>query len=394
MYACPALAYHRDRSTGAVLLDEGKCIGCRYCAWACPYDAPVFDDGRGVMSKCTFCDHRLREGLKPACAALCPTRALDFAELSEADLVNEIDGFPVTDLGPRIRIALLKPERRLPVMSAIAAGESHTFKAEQASPGISLRSEWSLVLFTTLAAALVAVVTSAIAGAVALQPLPFVAGSALTQGLAVLHLGRPGRSYRAVLNIRRSWLSREVLSLSAFFITAIAYLWLAPDSLIVAGVTILLGFLALYCADQVYSVLEQAGPGYRHSASVLWTGFFLTGVLLGSGWLAGAFGFGKMSLYVIRKLRFIELRRPVRPGVSAARLALGFVLPLALWLVEPIGWRDYIIVAVLIGELIDRGEYYTEFEPTSPRLEMRRALEQRIAELANRRRRLAAAAAD
>jgi Fe-S-cluster-containing dehydrogenase component len=40
MFACPALAYSRDEKSGAVLLDEGKCIGCRYCAWACPYDAP------------------------------------------------------------------------------------------------------------------------------------------------------------------------------------------------------------------------------------------------------------------------------------------------------------------------------------------------------------------
>ena len=36
MHACPALAYRRDEETGAVLLDSSKCIGCKYCAWACP----------------------------------------------------------------------------------------------------------------------------------------------------------------------------------------------------------------------------------------------------------------------------------------------------------------------------------------------------------------------
>jgi hypothetical protein len=213
-------------------------------------------------------------------------------------------------------------------------------------------------------------------------------------GFAQLHLGRPWRSHRAVLNLHRSWLSREVFSLSAFVIISLVYLWLLPYNMMLGGLAILFGFLALYCADQVYSVLERAGPGYRHSASVLWTGFYLTGVLLGSGWLVGAFGFAKMSLYVIRKLRFVELRRPVRPGLSAARLTLGFVLPFALWHLEPVGWRDYIIAAVLLGELIDRGEYYSELESTSPRLEMRDALERRTAELANRRRRPAAAAAD
>ncbi len=394
LYACPALAYHRDRSTGAVLLDEDKCIGCKYCSWACPYAAPVFDDERGVMRKCTFCNQRLKEGLKPACASLCPTRALDFADLPESDLVNDIDGFPVTDLGPRISIAALKPGRRLPVMSAITPEEPHIANVESMSPGISLRSEWSLMLFTMLAATSVALLTSTVAGAFVLPPFALVVGSAVTMGLGALHLGQPWRSYRAVLNVRRSWLSREVLSLSAFFCTAIVHLWLAPDSLILAAVTILFGFVALYCADQVYGVLERAGPGYRHSASVLWTGFFLTGVLLGSGWLAGAFGFGKLSLYIIRKLRFIELRRPVRPGVSAARLALGFVLPLVLWRLEPVGWRDYIIGAVLIGELIDRGEYYTELEPTSPGLEMREALGRRIADLAGPRHPRVAAAAD
>jgi anaerobic dimethyl sulfoxide reductase subunit B (iron-sulfur subunit) len=36
MQACPALAYRRDRRTEAVLIDSSRCIGCGYCAWACP----------------------------------------------------------------------------------------------------------------------------------------------------------------------------------------------------------------------------------------------------------------------------------------------------------------------------------------------------------------------
>ncbi len=384
MHACPALAYRRDPSTGAVLLDEDKCIGCKYCAWACPFDAPVFDGALGVMSKCTFCQHRLLAGHKPACASLCPTRALDVMDLPESALVIDTDGFPVTNLVPRIAIAPLKPQHRLPVMSAVASGQVGRVDAEAAPAEISLRSEWSLMLFTTLAATLVALLTSAAAGKVVLRPLPFVAGAALTLVLAAMHLGRPWKAHRAVLNIRRSWLSREVLMLPAFFATATAYLWWMPGSEILAGLAVLLGFVALFCADQVYGVLERAGPGYRHSASVLWTGVFLTGVLLGSGWLAGLFGFGKMSLYIIRKLRFIELGRSVRPGISAARLALGFVLPLALWWLEPVGWRDCIIAAVLLGEIIDRGEYYIELERTSPGLAMREALEQRVADLADR----------
>ncbi|MGD8700162.1 MAG: 4Fe-4S binding protein, partial [Gemmatimonadales bacterium] len=239
LYACPALAYRRDQHTGAVLLDERKCIGCKYCGWACPFDAPVYDETRGTMSKCTFCHHRLQEGLKPACAALCPTRALDFADLSEAELVNDIDGFPVSDLEPRISIVPLKPGRRLPVMSTVVPQEANGPDPEPAPSGISLRSEWSLMLFTMLSATLVAFVASAVAGAVSLRPLPFVAGAVLTLGFAQLHLGRPWRSHRAVLNLHRSWLSREVFSLSAFVIISLVYLWLLPDNMMLGGLAIL-----------------------------------------------------------------------------------------------------------------------------------------------------------
>ena len=59
---CPTGAVRR-REDGVVLLDSGKCMGCRYCEWACPYGAPRFDAARGVMTKCDLCADRLEEGL-------------------------------------------------------------------------------------------------------------------------------------------------------------------------------------------------------------------------------------------------------------------------------------------------------------------------------------------
>ena len=56
MTHCPTLAYSKDPRTGAVILDEAKCIGCKYCTWACPYDAPRFEPAWGVVVKSTFCN--------------------------------------------------------------------------------------------------------------------------------------------------------------------------------------------------------------------------------------------------------------------------------------------------------------------------------------------------
>lgn len=81
---CPTAAMTR-REDGLVLLDPDRCMGCRYCEWACPYGAPQYDAAAGVMTKCTFCVDELERGRPPACVAACPLRVLDFGELSELE---------------------------------------------------------------------------------------------------------------------------------------------------------------------------------------------------------------------------------------------------------------------------------------------------------------------
>jgi Fe-S-cluster-containing dehydrogenase component len=80
--ACPSRAYS-VRSDGAVILDPALCLGCRYCEMACPFDAPVFDESSGVMTKCDFCADRTGRGLLPACVAACPMDALGVLEAVE-----------------------------------------------------------------------------------------------------------------------------------------------------------------------------------------------------------------------------------------------------------------------------------------------------------------------
>ena len=77
--SCPSKAMVQD-AQGIVAIDPEKCVGCRYCAWVCPYSAPQFDQHLGQMTKCDFCREELQQNQSPACVAACPTRALTFGE--------------------------------------------------------------------------------------------------------------------------------------------------------------------------------------------------------------------------------------------------------------------------------------------------------------------------
>jgi formate dehydrogenase iron-sulfur subunit len=79
--ACPVGALQKQEN-GAVTYDCTRCIGCRYCMVACPFSIPKFEWEEALprIRKCTFCVDRQAEGMKPACAAACPTGALTFGD--------------------------------------------------------------------------------------------------------------------------------------------------------------------------------------------------------------------------------------------------------------------------------------------------------------------------
>jgi anaerobic dimethyl sulfoxide reductase subunit B (iron-sulfur subunit) len=76
---CPTHALHK-RADGIVQIDQQLCIGCRYCAWVCPYGALQFNPQKGVMGKCDFCADYIDRGKNPSCVDACPMRALDFGD--------------------------------------------------------------------------------------------------------------------------------------------------------------------------------------------------------------------------------------------------------------------------------------------------------------------------
>lgn len=78
--ACTVGALQKSDS-GIVTYDEDRCIGCRYCMYACPFEVPNFewDIQMPLIVKCDMCVSRLEAGEgEPACAATCPTDAIMF----------------------------------------------------------------------------------------------------------------------------------------------------------------------------------------------------------------------------------------------------------------------------------------------------------------------------
>jgi anaerobic dimethyl sulfoxide reductase subunit B (iron-sulfur subunit) len=73
---CPTGAMYKRESDGVVVVNEKKCIGCKYCQWSCPYGAPQYLADKGKIGKCNYCIDKLDKGEEPACIASCPTRAL------------------------------------------------------------------------------------------------------------------------------------------------------------------------------------------------------------------------------------------------------------------------------------------------------------------------------
>ncbi|MBI3992187.1 MAG: 4Fe-4S dicluster domain-containing protein [Candidatus Lambdaproteobacteria bacterium] len=92
VYACPTGASHVGPG-GITLVDGDLCTGCKACIAACPYDAR-YVTSRGVVDKCTFCAHRVAQGMEPACVAVCPTSCLHFGDANDPN--GEVAGLLAT----------------------------------------------------------------------------------------------------------------------------------------------------------------------------------------------------------------------------------------------------------------------------------------------------------
>ena len=100
---CPTRALYRAPN-GVVDFDDSRCIGCKACMNACPYDAIYINPETNTAHKCNYCNHRVEVGLEPACVTVCPTHAIITGDLD--DPTSEISRIVAND-----RVAVRAPEQ-------------------------------------------------------------------------------------------------------------------------------------------------------------------------------------------------------------------------------------------------------------------------------------------
>lgn len=92
------------RKDGIVDFDKDRCIGCKSCMQACPYDALYIDPDTQTAAKCNYCAHRVDVGLEPACVVVCPEHAIISGDMEDS-------GSEIAQLLARQQVKVRKPEK-------------------------------------------------------------------------------------------------------------------------------------------------------------------------------------------------------------------------------------------------------------------------------------------
>jgi anaerobic dimethyl sulfoxide reductase subunit B len=330
--ACPTGAC-TARGDGIVWIDGEKCVGCEYCAWACPYSAPQYAHDTGRMTKCDFCRDLVDEGVPPACVSSCPMRALGFTEVA--------DGQPIQTGGSRFlwetpasdhpyplpAFSRTRPQLALTPHAAMANALPKAVanreevrppgaRPERTAGGLHV-AELPLVAFTLLGqAAAGAAVIGPFTGAPA-SPLLMLTGAlaALAALASLLHLGQASRAWRAAANAPTSALSREILALGLF-----GTAWLAAWSGWPGGRAALAatGIALVYLMAEVYAIDGVPGWSRWRTRGAFAASALLLGVVAALAvtrplpvWLIAAIAGAVITDQVVRRWRFYERRRQV-----------------------------------------------------------------------------------
>lgn len=342
MEGCPSQALTRD-ALGIVLLDESKCLGCRYCLWNCPYNAPKFNRGKGVIEKCHLCYDSTDE--LPSCTTACPTGALKFMEIPETQYDNFPEMFPGKKLKPAFNFAAFSSEP----LEIIPSG---AFMQNEIEPAVKPReSEWSLIMFSFISMIAVTMqVSSFITGT--FNGILFFALPVIAALLSLFHLGKPSRAWRAVFNPVSSPVSREIL----FFILFASLSLLAT---LVQSVTLSLtsaigGIVLLIIIDSVYFKPDR--KSFYHSGQVFLSALLLVAYLTGS--------FIPFTFIVI--LKVVLSAGKIREGSMQSLRFVRIAVLLIVWAGLFSGFAEAsapVTFILIAAELLDRILFYADFKP-------------------------------
>jgi DMSO reductase anchor subunit/ferredoxin len=333
MNGCPVAAYEKDPQTGIVKHLDDQCIGCQYCTFTCPYDVPKFNVERGIVRKCDMCSGRLAVGEAPACVQSCPNEAIRITVVdrekvrADAEAGSFVAGAPspaITAPTTVYKTTRALPENLLPA-SFFSVKPSHAHRPLVVMLVLTQLSVGAFLMTAVGSRWLPANAASLVESTQAL--LGVVLGLAAL-GASVLHLGRPAYAFRAILGIRTSWMSREILAFGLFAPMAILYAlsFRVPqvpvavrDSLgaAVAGI----GVLAVACSVLIYHVTRRAWWG----AATTGFKFGMTALLLGAATADLTLSFGMRSLGITASRPLLHIQSLVAQGVIVAGVvkALG-----------------------------------------------------------------------
>ncbi len=364
--ACPARAYGRDPESGVVTHDAGRCMGCAYCTWVCPYEAPQVIDG--IAYKCTLCHERLAAGREPACVAACPTAALRLTPVTTAETTSRVPGLPRSNTRPRLTV--IEPDRGLEPPELAPPSSVPLLPGRPLGSSARYLRDWPLLVFSATLTVLVAWFTAGLVGAPPPPPLAFAIAAAAGIGASLLHLGRPFRFWRALTGVATSWVSREALLAGAFTVLATVVLIRGATASPVGWAVAVLGWATLLAVDMVYAV-PGVRPALPHSAMATLTGAFLTAVLAGA-WPAA------VAAAVVKGVLASTGLRPGRPRperiLVGLRIVLGLVLPMTLWAGSASSPHALVVILALVGEIVDRANFYADLRFPSPADAAREAL--------------------
>jgi len=311
----------------------------------------------------------LERSKEPACVALCPTNALGIRQrIPQKTNDEDIPGFRDYSIKPGISITNLNPDRQQPEMnpSEYVSNDMLDLLRNQLMKKLqkmNIKKEWILLLLSVIFPFLIAsaAVVTWTSSDEPLIPIIIISGI-ISLGLSTFHLGNKIKAYRAVLNIKSSWLSREVIFLFLFLFTLTAQYFLFEDIIFLRLAAVLFGIYALFSMDKIYTVIPKVKPENINSTPVVLSGLYWYGILSINLYILGLIGSLRIYLYLNKEHNNIL--------IPVIRLISTYFIPILILITGYTYFLPLIMLCVLIGEIIERYEFYKSIDIITPLRQM------------------------